>query len=124
MWLAFPDRGYGQAGAHRRRGGGRRGRGIAFLWAAGNENCPINHAADHDVPYTPGFERRADGSLVWVGVRTARRFANSLVAVPGVMHAAVLASVAQRSYYSNYGSGISVCAPTPLPTSSRRRTPE
>jgi subtilisin-like proprotein convertase family protein len=92
--------------------GGRRGRGIVFLWAAGNENCPINHAADQDVPYTPGFERRPDGSLVWVGVSTSRQFVNSLVGVPGVMHVAALASVAQRSHYSNYGSGISICAPT------------
>lgn len=92
--------------------GGRRGRGIVFLWAAGNENCLINHTAEQDVPFTPGFERRPDGSLVWIGVRATRRFVNSLVGVPGVMHVAALASIAQRSHYSNYGPGILICAPT------------
>lgn len=92
--------------------GGRRGRGIVFLWAAGNENCPINHAAGVDVPYTWGWDQRPDGSWAWVGVRTARNFENNLVGVPGLMHVAALASIAQRSHYSNYGAGIGICAPT------------
>jgi subtilisin-like proprotein convertase family protein/subtilisin family serine protease len=92
--------------------GGRRGQGIVFLWAAGNENCPIQHDADQDVPYTNGWERQPSGSWIWVGVRTARHFANNLVGVPGVMHVAALASSARRSHYSNYGTGILLCAPT------------
>jgi subtilisin-like proprotein convertase family protein len=92
--------------------GGRRGRGMVFLWAAGNENCPINDAVNIDVPYTRGWDFRANGSRVWVGVQTARRFDNNLVGIPGVMHVAALASIAQRSHYSNYGSGIGICAPT------------
>jgi subtilisin-like proprotein convertase family protein len=92
--------------------GGRRGRGIVFLWAAGNENCPINHAADLDIPYTWGWEQRADGSWFWVGVETTRQFENNLVNIPGLMHVAALASNAQRSHYSNYGPGIEICAPT------------
>jgi subtilisin-like proprotein convertase family protein len=90
--------------------GGRRGRGIVFLWAAGNENCPIQHTANVDVPYTDGWD--PSGAPVWVGVETAREFRNNLVGIPGVMHVAALASTAQRSHYSNYGHGISVCAPT------------
>lgn len=92
--------------------GGRRGRGIVFLWAAGNENCPIEHQAVVDVPYDSGWQDRADGSSVWAGVSTARRFRNNLVGVPGVMHVAALASFARRSHYSNYGTGITICAPT------------
>jgi subtilisin family serine protease len=92
--------------------GGRRGRGIVFLWAAGNENCPIQHTASVDVPYDRGWSFRADGSRVWVGVNTARRFENNLVGVAGLMHVAALASNAQRSHYSNYGTGIILCAPT------------
>ncbi len=91
--------------------GGRRGKGIVFLWAAGNENCLINHVADQDVPYDHGVEVRG-GALVWVGVNTARTFENNLVGVPGVMHIAALASTARRSHYSNYGPGISLCAPS------------
>ena len=49
------------------RSGGRRGRGILFLWAAGNENCPIQHEAAEPVPYDDGWQVRADGS--WSDVR-------------------------------------------------------
>ncbi len=91
--------------------GGRRGKGIVFLWAAGNENCLINHVADHPVPYDHGVEVQG-GSLVWVGVNSTRVFRNNLVGIPGLMHIAALASTAKRSHYSNYGPGISLCAPT------------
>ena len=94
------------------RTGGRRGRGIVFLWAAGNENCPIQHTATVDVPHTNGWQQRSDGSWVWIGVQTSRQFRNNLVGIPGLMHVAALASNARRSHYSNYGTGIMVCAPT------------
>lgn len=87
--------------------GGRSGRGIVFLWAAGNENCPIQHTTNVDVPYTSGWQGQ-----VWVGVQTARKFMNNLVGIPGLMHVAGLASIAKRSHYSNYGTGIMICAPT------------
>ncbi len=90
--------------------GGRRGKGIVFLWAAGNENCPIEYTSDIDIPYTSGVQFRGDGSLVWVGVRTSKVFRHNLVDLPGVMHIAALASTAKRSHYSNYGPGISLCA--------------
>ena len=89
--------------------GGRRGSGIVFLFAAGNENCPINYESDVDIPYTPGW---SPSFTEWVGVRTARTFRNNLVGIPGVMHVAALASNAQRSHYSNYGPGIMLTAPT------------
>lgn len=92
-------------------GGGRRGRGIVFLWAAGNENCPIQAETGVDVPYTHGWEF-ANGSWRWAGPETTRRFVNNMVGVPGLMHVAALASTAQRSHYSNYGTGIDICAPT------------
>jgi len=93
-------------------GGGRRGRGILFLWAMGNDNCPIQHSAAIDVPYTSGWGRLPNGSVGWVGVETARQFRNNLAGLPGVLHVAALASTAQRSHYSNYGTGVGLCAPT------------
>jgi subtilisin-like proprotein convertase family protein len=94
------------------KSGGRRGKGIVFLWAAGNENCLINYNVNQDVPYNNGCSQKPDGSLEWVGVDTTQVFENNLVGIPGVMHIAALASTAKRSHYSNYGSGISLCAPT------------
>ncbi len=92
--------------------GGRRGRGIVFLWAAGNENCPIQHTSAHNIPFSDGWALDAANRPTWVGVRTSRQFRNSLVPLPGVLHIAALASNAQRSHYSNYGSGIDLCAPS------------
>ncbi len=89
--------------------GGRRGNGILFLFASGNENCPISYESEVDIPYTPGW----NGSFTeWVGVRTSRVFRDNLVGIPGVLHVAALASNAQRSHYSNYGPGIMITAPT------------
>lgn len=90
--------------------GGRRGNGLLFMWASGNENVPINHLSDIPLPFTPGWEFRPDGSRIWIGVETTRRFSNNLVGIPGVMHIAALASNAQRSHYSNFGTGIDVTA--------------
>jgi Subtilase family len=91
--------------------GGRRGRGIVFLWAAGNENCPIDHIGTADIPYDDGW-RPIGGSWRWVGVATSRRFFNSIANLSGVLHIAALASNAQRSHYSNYGNNIALCAPS------------
>jgi subtilisin family serine protease len=91
--------------------GGRRGRGILFLWAMGNDNCPIQHTANVDVPYDSGWVQQPNGAVGWVGVSTARVFRNNLADVPGVLHVAALASTAQRAHYSNYGTGVSLTAP-------------
>jgi subtilisin-like proprotein convertase family protein len=91
--------------------GGPRGKGILFLWAAGNDNCPIHHSANQAVPYTDGWQFR-NGSWQWVGVDKARFFHRNLVGIPGVLQIAALASTAQRSHYSNYGRGIDICAPS------------
>ncbi len=93
------------------RNGGRRGKGMVFLWAAGNENCPISHTATVDVPFTSGIDF-STSPLTWIGVQTSRTFSHDLVGHDGVMYIAALASTAQRSHYSNYGTGISLCAPS------------
>ncbi|MDN5940294.1 MAG: proprotein convertase P-domain-containing protein [Nitrospira sp.] len=91
---------------------GRRGKGIVFLWAAGNENCPIQHSAAVDVPFDDGWQWNADDTRTWVGVSTSRQFRHNLADLPGVMYIAALASNATRSHYSNYGTGIALCAPS------------
>jgi len=88
--------------------GGRRGKGIVFLWAAGNENCPIQFTGNQNIPCDNGYNSSGN----WKGVATSTVFEHNLTAIPGVMHIAALASNAQRSHYSNYGTGISICAPS------------
>ena len=92
--------------------GGRRGRGILFLWSAGNENTPVQHSAAADVPYTSGWTVDANGNRTWVGVGKAREFVNSLAGINGVMHVAAISSTARRSHYSNYGTGVAISAPS------------
>ena len=87
--------------------GGRRGKGVVFLWAAGNENCPVHHTSSQDVPFTSGVDPTG---RFWIGVQTSKAFVNELVAIPGVLHIAALSSTAQRSHYSNYGAGIDLTA--------------
>lgn len=91
------------------RSGGRRGKGILFLWAAGNNNTILarDHTSQVPVPWTGGWNKSG-----WIGVARATRFSNTLVGIPGVLHVAALASTAQRSHYSNYGPGIALTAPT------------
>jgi subtilisin-like proprotein convertase family protein len=89
--------------------GGRRGRGIVFLFAAGNENCPIQHTGNLDIPFTDGWN---DTLTAWIGVQTSQTFDHNLTTIPGVVHVAALASHAQRSHYSNYGTGIGIAAPS------------
>ena len=69
--------------------GGKRGKGIIFLWAAGNENCPIQLQSDIPIPYTAGVDFSGN-RLVWVGVSTSRFFEHNLTNIPGVMHIAAL----------------------------------
>ncbi len=94
---------------HLTRVGGRRGKGIVFMFAAGNDNAPIQHTSGQEIPYTTGW----NGNFTqWVGVRTSKVFRNNLTDIEGVLHIAALASTAKRSHYSNYGEGIDLCAPS------------
>ena len=92
--------------------GGRRGKGILFLFAAGNWNCPLNHSGAVAIPYTSGWSFDAVGTPLWVGVKVSTSFSNNTVGIDGVLHVAALASTATRSHYSCYGEGISLCAPS------------
>ncbi|MGB0127716.1 MAG: S8 family serine peptidase, partial [Rhodocyclaceae bacterium] len=125
-WGSSPTSVYATAVVNRIRelsvSGGRRGRGIIFLWAAGNQNCPIQHTTTLDVPYDQGWRDNADGTATWIGVKRARQFTHNLTALPGVMHIAAVASNARRSHYSNYGTGVSLCAPSSNRHQYRRLT--
>jgi subtilisin family serine protease len=91
--------------------GGRRGKGIVFLWAAGNFNRPLNLRIDGQriVPINNGWNAI---QTIWTGIRKSDHFRNELSQIPAVMHVGALASTAQRSHYSNYGEGVDICAPT------------
>lgn len=107
-WGSSPQVNWSYSVVHRvkelAQSGGRRGKGILFCFAAGNENCPINHTGSQDIPY---FYDPRDGTLL-----TSRFFSQNLSQVEGVLYVGALASTAQRSHYSNYGPGLDICAPS------------
>lgn len=108
-WSAFTSEKVRELAA----GGGRRGNGVLFLWAAGNENCPIDHhhAAADPIPYTHGWECGRAG-CEWVGPDRSFEFGHVFANTEGVMLVGAVASTAQRSHYSNYGEGLDLCAPS------------
>lgn len=90
------------------RTGGRRGKGIVFVWAAGNSGCPIHHTLEK--------------SLVWDGyvnpegyltdIKKSSRFIHSLTGRENVLLVGAVNCYGQRAHYSCYGPGLSVCAPS------------
>jgi subtilisin family serine protease len=91
--------------------GGRRRKGLVFVWSAGNENCPVNYDGDEALPYTHGWQRDRDANWVWKGASTATYFHNDLADLDEVLIVGAVASDGRRSHYSNFGQGLDLCAP-------------
>jgi hypothetical protein len=89
--------------------GGRRGKGVVFVSAAGNSNCPIHFSSDIAVPYEVSACTTSSRSR---NVYRSKTFRNNLTLIPGVLHVAGVSSLAQRCQYSCYGPGIDLCAPS------------
>ena len=86
------------------RSGGRRGKGLIFCIAAGNNNCPVK---DLDNTRTYRFRNRF-GSISSHSGPIDRWVA----AHPDVMTVSACTSRKTRSAYSSWGEEISVCAPS------------
>jgi hypothetical protein len=87
--------------------GGADGKGIVWIWSAGNRNCPIHYRSRRPVP----VEVECDGRAMVVR-KHARYFKGSFVGIPGVMHIGAISSLGQRCHYSNYGKGLTLVAPS------------
>ncbi|BEH99991.1 S8 family serine peptidase [Edwardsiella ictaluri] len=90
------------------RSGGRRGKGILFIWAAGNSGCPIDYYSDTSVVFD-GIVK--DDGFFYDG-RASKYFHHSLVNIDNVLMVSSVDCYGKRSHYSCYGSGISICAPS------------
>jgi Subtilase family len=84
--------------------GGPNGKGMVWVWAAGNRNCPIQYSGDIAVPIAVS----GNGSVR----RSSKEFMNSFVGLPGVVHVGAISSFGQRCHYSNYGDGLDLVAPS------------
>lgn len=86
--------------------GGRRARGVLFLMPAGNSNCPIAWESSTETPYAIQRSERETTILA------SRTFRNLLVTIPNIFHISAISSLARRTFYSCYGPGIDLCAPS------------
>jgi len=86
---------------------GRRGKGILFIWAAGNSGCPIHFHSESPVAYT-GYVK----DNVLFESRFSTDFTHSLCDLENVLTVAATNFYGRRAHYSCYGPGISLCAPS------------
>jgi subtilisin-like proprotein convertase family protein len=85
------------------RTGGRRGKGLVFCVAAGNNNCPVQ-----DLANTRAYRfRTAQGIRSYAGP-----IDRWIAAHPDVITVSATTSLRTRSAYSSWGRQISVCAPS------------
>lgn len=78
---------------------GRGGKGCVLVFAAGNENRPVNGSVNES-----GWPNNTpNGPTQWL---------NGFAAHPEVVAVAASSSLATKSAYSNWGTEISVCAPS------------
>ncbi len=78
---------------------GRGGKGCVLVFAAGNENRPINGTVNES-----GWpNNQPAGPTAWL---------NGFAAHPDVIAVAASSSLATKSAYSNWGAEVSVCAPS------------
>lgn len=87
--------------------GGRSGKGILWIWSAGNHNSPIDHHGTVRVP-----TKVSSSGVALVVEESSAVFANSFAGVPGVLHVGAISSLGQRCHYSNYGRGLDLVAPS------------
>ncbi|HAT1614038.1 TPA: S8 family serine peptidase [Raoultella ornithinolytica] len=104
--MKFPDKTVGLI-RELSRHGGRRGKGILFIWAAGNSGCPIHFQADSPIPYAGYVENN-----VFCDGRYSSKFTHSLCNIENVLTVAAINLYGRRAHYSCYGPGIALCAPS------------
>jgi subtilisin family serine protease/subtilisin-like proprotein convertase family protein len=78
---------------------GRNGKGCVVVFAAGNSNRPINGMIDER-----GWPRNA--------LRGPTKWLNGYASHPDVIAVSACTSLNKKAVYSNWGTGISICAPS------------
>jgi subtilisin-like proprotein convertase family protein/subtilisin family serine protease len=86
------------------RTGGRRGKGLIFCVAAGNNNCPVK-----DIENTRTYRFRGDGGVLRSYSGPIDRW---IAAHPDVITVSACTSLTTRAAYSSWGKEICVCAPS------------
>jgi hypothetical protein len=89
------------------RFGSPSGKGMVWVWSAGNDNCPIIYEGDIQVPV-----RVAPHGHGMAVTDSSNCFRNPFVGIEGVVHVGAISSLGKRCHYSNYGHGLDLVAPS------------
>lgn len=94
--------------------GGRRNKGVLFVWPSGNGNRPINHVGQRPIIYSGGVKLRLrrQGVLKEQPTRSSAIFRNNITALPNALVVGAITSLGRRAHYSCYGRGLHLCAPS------------
>ncbi len=87
--------------------GGKDGRGLIIVFAAGNYNAPLDSTVDYPIRW---LGRDAQGN--WRTFTATGRIVNGYAAHPDIIAVSAITSLNRKSLYSNWGQQISVAAPS------------
>lgn len=86
--------------------GGKNGNGLVIVFAAGNQNAPLNLTVDKPIE----FGLRENGRLV--RRKVSGEIVNGFAAHPDVIAVAACTSLNKKAAYSNWGKEISIASPS------------
>lgn len=89
------------------RSGGPGGKGVLFVWAAGNDNIPIDYCSRDPLPVID-----EDTVNPWEHLGVDREFNFNVAHLDGVLRVGAMTSDERKAHYSNWGPGIDLCAPS------------
>ncbi|WP_429885436.1 proprotein convertase P-domain-containing protein, partial [Geoalkalibacter halelectricus] len=92
---------------HLARSGGKDGRGLLIVFAAGNYDAPLDATIDYPVRW---LGRDLQGN--WRTFSATGRIVNGHAAHPDTLAVSAITSLNRKSLYSNWGRQISVAAPS------------
>jgi subtilisin-like proprotein convertase family protein len=89
------------------RSGGKDGRGLVIVFAAGNYDAPLNTTVDYPIRWLG-----RDSTGQWRIFQATGRIVNGYPAHPDTIAVSACTSLKRKSLYSNWGREISVAAPS------------
>lgn len=94
--------------------GGRRNKGVLFVWPSGNGNRPIDHVGQRPIIYSGGVKLRLrrQGVVKELPTRSSAIFRNNIIALANTLVVGASTSLGRRAHYSCYGRGLHLCAPS------------
>lgn len=112
--LSFPlfDPGFVEQMTEITKTGGRRGSGLVMVFSAGNDDAPTSLSANDNVNGVRFLGRSSNGDFFVNSIAAGNEIFSAYPSLPGAVVVASLSSLGKKSGYSNWGSEITVTAPS------------